>query len=83
MLSAAANRLQQGLPLLLKLVQQCLDLLIFCTVSIPILFQLQMSFFVLSQPFQQLLTFLLKRSDAGLKFLALAGALLLLFEPGA
>ena len=83
LLSAAANRLQQRLPLLLELLQQGLDPLIFRPVLISVLFQLQLSFFVLPEPFQQLLAFLLKRCDATLKLLALAGALLLLFEPGA
>ena len=82
LLSATADRLQKRLPLVLELLQQGLDPLIFRPILVPFLFQLMLSFFVLSKPFQQLLTFLLKRCDATLKVLTLAGALLLLFEPG-
>ena len=66
-----------------ELLQQGLDPLIFRPVLISVLFQLQLSLFVLPEAFQQLLTFLLKRYDASLKVLTLAGALLLLCEPGA
>ena len=66
-----------------KSLKQRLDALILLTVLIAFLFQLELTFLVLAQSFPQLLPFLLEWCDAILKSLALAGALLLLFEPGA
>ena len=80
---SAADRVEQGLPLLLKLLLQRLNLAVFVAVLVPFQLQVVPALVALAQPLHQLLTLLLQRRQGGLQLLPAVAALTLLFNPGA
>ena len=83
MLLSRTDRVEQGLPLLFQLLQQPLHLVVFRTVLISLLLQVELAFLRLAQPLFELLTLFLKRGQGGLQLLAAGAALALLLNPGA
>ena len=81
-LFAVAKALKHGLPFGIEGVESLLDRLFFAAVLELFAAEFVESLSVLSQPFLQLLLFLLKRVDAGLQLLSPFAASLLFVQPG-
>ena len=81
-LLSGREALEQGLPVLLQLLQALLHRLLVVAVLLLLLLQFRQPFRVLPQPLLQLLLFLQQRCQGDLQLLATAAASFLLLKPG-
>ena len=81
-LFSGREALEQGLPVLLQLLQSLLHRLLVVAVLLLLLLQFRQPFRVLPQPLLQLLLFLQQRCQGDLQLLATAAASFLLLQPG-